>query len=169
MFAKAPIPVVAAVSFGIALLATVPAVASDKLFSFEQVGKLSSGSEFSVKITESAYVRRPTELPDDGSWWGIDGGFPLTYCTTFDITINGTHVNPVRKLYQDLTHLNEVKVSEENGQLLVLVSGGDAAGSFDARFLFREFEVERIVRHGEVPNSVWERTVYHNSALVDTD
>jgi hypothetical protein len=143
--------------------------AADRLFEFERSGKLSSGVQYAVKIAESIFQRAPRDLPDDGSWWGIDGGFPTSLCTTFDITINGKRIDLLRKSYHDLAGLNSVEISEEKGHLVVLINGGDAAGSFNARFLFREFEVERIVRGGEFPNSRWERTIYHNSLSVDVE
>jgi len=151
------------------LLLTAVALALASPFSFDKSGVLPSGKKFSVTISESPYKRHPDDLPDDGSRWGIDGGFPTPYCTTFAVKIDGKPVNLLRKSFQDLSHLNSVEISEENRNLVVSVQGGDAAGSFDARFIFREFEVERIVRSGEFPNSIWERTVYHNSLAVDVD
>jgi hypothetical protein len=148
----------------LAVLASARATAAaDRLFSFERGGELLSGARFSVRVAESFYQPAPEELPDDGGRWGIDGGFPRSLCSLFEVEINGRNVDIPRKLHQDLSHLTRVEVSEQAGDVVVLVQGGDAAGSFEARFVFREFEVERVVRAGESPNSAWERTTYHNS------
>jgi hypothetical protein len=138
-------------------------------FSFSKSGKLKSGRPFSVKIAESPYIQRENEPSDDGSRWGIDGGFPRTSVATFSVDLGGTPVYIPRKLYRDLSYVNRVEVSEEEGHLVIDVRGGDAAGSYRARFLFRDFEIERMVRGGEFPTSVWERTVYHNSLSVDVE
>jgi len=65
--------------------------------------------------------------------------------------------------------VNRVEITEEEGNLVLNLRGGDAAGSYRARFLFGEYEIERMVRGGEFPNSLWERTVYHNSLSVDVE
>lgn len=156
-------------SLAVALLVAPPALGSRKPFSFEQSGTLSSGTKYSVKIAESQYQRGFADLPDDGSWWGIDGGFPDTYCTTFQVVIDGKPVTVVRKLYQDLSQLNRVKLDDRGGHLVVLIEGGDAAGSFQAEFFFREFEVERVVRGGEFPHAFWERTILHNSLSAEAE
>jgi hypothetical protein len=122
-----------------------------------------------VKVAESAYQRRADELPDDGSWWGIDGGFPKSVCTRFEVRIGAKRIELPRKLYTDLAQLKRVEIAEEEGQAVLIVRGGDAAGSFEARFRFTQFEVERVVRGGEFPDSVWERTLYHNSLAADVD
>ena len=62
-----------------------------------------------------------------------------------------------------------MSVAEDAGQLVVEIRGGDAAGSYSATFEFRKNEMERTVRGGEFPDSVWERTIYHNSIMEDVE
>ena len=61
------------------LLAPLAAHARDRdPFSFSEDGVLPSGWSYSLRIEERPFVPRPGEAEDDGSRWGIDGGFPGT-------------------------------------------------------------------------------------------
>jgi hypothetical protein len=142
---------------------------AEQPFFLERSGSLPSGKEYELKIREEAYSRRPGELPDDGSRWGIDGGYPRTYCAEFSLSIDGKPVSVQRKLFEDLSHLLAVEVSEDGEDVLVMIRGGDAAGSFRARYSVRKVEIERLVEAGEFPSSVWERTTVHNSVAADAD
>jgi len=149
---------------GGALLGAASARADGELFSFQKAGVLESGAQYAVRIEESAYEPGPSDLSNDGSWWGIDAGFPATLCSRFSVEIDGRSAAPPRKLCRDLAELHGAEVIEEQGHLIVRIHGGEAHGSFDAQFDFREHEIERVVRMGERPDEVWERTIVHSSA-----
>lgn len=94
---------------------------------------------------------------------GIDGGFPESYVSHFLFTVNGKGVTIPRKLFEDLSHVTRVTVNEAKLNIKVTIRGGDAAGSFDAIYLFKiPREIELIVRAGEMRNYVWEKTIWHN-------
>lgn len=131
-------------------------------FRFAEEATLPSGRSYSIRVEEALYSPRPGETEDDGSRWGIDGGFPATYCAVFELAIDGKPVRPLRKLFEDLSHLSRVAVAEVDGGLQVAVRGGDAHGSYVAVFTVRPHEIVREVRHGEVPDRIWERLVIHN-------
>ena len=132
-------------------------------FDFQRSGTFTSGKSYAVRIREAPYVPVPGEKEDDGSRWGIDGGFPSSSCVEFSLSLNGQAITIYRKLFTDLSHLQMASIVEEKALVRVSVTGGDAAGSFTAQFFFHPHEIERVVHHNEVPNSVWERTIVHNS------
>jgi hypothetical protein len=45
-------------------------------------GKFKSVSSYSIKVIERQFVKRPDSKEDDGSVWGIDGGYPKTIVGT---------------------------------------------------------------------------------------
>jgi hypothetical protein len=108
-------------------------------------------------------VPRDNEEKDDGSRWGIDGGFPIAYVSRFQLIVDGNELTIPRKLFEDLSHVYRVKINEVKRIIHVVISGGNAAGAFDAEYLFKiPKEIERIVRMGEMPKYVWEQTIWHN-------
>jgi hypothetical protein len=127
-------------------------------------GTLKAGTSYRLVLREAVYRRAPGERPDDGSRWGIDGGFPWTYITDFTLTVGSRRVSLPRKSFSDLVNISRADVSEEGSNILVTVAGGDAAGSFKATFTVRGFRlVDRMVRMGEAPDQRWERTIFHNT------
>jgi hypothetical protein len=132
-------------------------------FSFSQDGRLPSGRTYRLEIRETTYVPRSGEKEDDGGRWGIDGGFPRTNITLFQLFVDNKAVEIPRKLYEDLSHLNRVRVGEVKKLVRVEIRGGDAAGGFNVVYLFKvPREIERVVRSGEMRDHVWERTIWHN-------
>jgi hypothetical protein len=126
-------------------------------------GTLPSGTSYELVLRESVFVRYPKAQEDDGGLWGIDGGFPWTTISTFSLTLNGQHVSIRRKYFGDLVNINAIAVSERQKDIIVSISGGDAAGSFQGEFVVRNnMLAERIIRMGEMPEEYWERIVIHN-------
>lgn len=146
----------------LASLAVAPA-SSGGLFELSERGKLPSGRTYSLMIKEKSYNPSPGEPEDDGSRWGIDGGYPKSYIGSLELAINGEKLPIARKLYQDLSGILKAELKEVGGNVELHLLGGDGSGSFDARFIWRPHEVERLIRHGEVPEAVWEKTIVHNS------
>jgi len=145
-----------------ASLTATPASPS-KVFELSEKGKLPSGRTYSLVIQEKPYSPRPGEPEDDGSRWGIDGGFAKSYIEKLELSVNGEKLPLVRKLYQDLSGIFKAEVREVGGEVELHLLGGDGSGSFDARFTWHPHEVERLIRHREVPEAVWEKTIFHNS------
>src|SRR5205809_8024427 len=136
-------------AIALATIVLAPIVEAKEPFSATLEGRLPSGRTYRLELHESAYVPRPGENEDDGSRWGIDGGFPETYVSRFRLTVNGKEVTIPRKLFEDLSHVNRVDVAEDKRAVRVRVQGGDGAGSFDAVYLFRiPRQIERTVRMG---------------------
>ena len=130
---------------------------------------LSSGHQYELSIEETPYARKQDEEADDGSRWGIDGGFSRTYLTKFTLTVDGQHVWIPRKVYEDLPYISLADAYDFGGALRVDLKGGDAAGSFRASFLFSGWRIERFDYHGEFPKSRWEYIVETASVSEVTD
>jgi hypothetical protein len=74
------------------------------------------------------------------------------------------------KFYSDLSaiHIADFKKTDDSYQLIL--KGGDAAGLFRADFKIKNFRmIERIVRVGEFPDEVWEKTILHNELWDNKD
>lgn len=138
-------------------------------FSYQTNGTLSSGQQYELAIEEGSYIRRKDEVGDDWSRWGIDGGFAGTYVTKFDLVVDGQGLWIPRKLYEDLSYVSSVDAYDYHGALRIDLKGGDGAGSYRASFLFSGWDIERLVRHGEFPDSRWEYVVEHSSVAEVTD
>jgi hypothetical protein len=146
----------------LASLAAAPASSAGP-FELSEKGKLPSGRTYSLVIKERPYSPSSGEPEDDGSRWGIDGGYPKSYIGNLELTLNGESLPMVRKLYQDLSGIVTAELREVGGEIELRLLGGDGSGSFEARYTWRPHEVERIVRHATVPEAVWEKTIVHNS------
>jgi len=133
-------------------------------FKYNESGELPSGVEYSVEIKEVQYEKKSNELPDDGSMWGIDGGFCRYVVTIFNVKINNKPAYIYRKYYSDICDLTSVKVTEEKGQIILIVSGGDGAGAFTAKYTFKRNKLtQRMVRMSEMPDDYWELIVMHHN------
>ena len=151
---------------GLVILAIASRAVAAEPFAFDETGTLASGTTYRLTVREAPYKRQAHEKPDDGSRWGIDGGYPASYVEEFRLTLGKRKVFVPRKFFNDMSHLSRVSIEEQKGSLLVAVTGGDAAGSFTAEFRFRGGRfLERIVRHGEFPNERWERTIFRSHPL----
>jgi hypothetical protein len=151
-----------------AVLAVLAAPApTAELFSFNRSGAFPSGLPYSVSITTKPFVKTAVSQPDDGGLWGIDGGFPRQVVGEFAVRFGTTEAVLFRKYVADLTNVHgaslEAKSEGNSNELLLYLRGGDAAGSFRAELLFRDCRlVERTVRMGEFPDTVWERLTVSN-------
>lgn len=127
-------------------------------------GFLKRGAAYQFTLREIIYRKRSGDKSDDGSLWGIDGGFPWTIITEMTLSFGKTRVSIPRKSFADLTNITGAAIAEKQNGVVLTVAGGDAAGSFTAEFIFRNNRlVERMVKMNEAPDQNWERTVFHNS------
>ena len=144
--------------------------AGNKPFVFKETGQLPSGTRYAIEVSEIPFKRTPDTRPDDGSLWGIDGGYPETIVRRFSLQLNDKDVWIPWKLYSDICHVRKVLVRESNGSVLIDIMGGDAAGSYAAQYKFKNQRlVERMVRVGEFPKQVWEKTVLYNELWKNPD
>ena len=132
----------------------------------ELKGYFADGRRYRLVLIESQYK---SKIRDDGSFWGRDGGIPNRIVSLISLQINEEEVWLPRKSYADLCELSHSSVTVRliNNKILIRVEGGDAGGSFTAKFFIQKYKQayrlsERIINHGENPNEIWERTIYHN-------
>lgn len=155
----------------ILLLLIVPtlAVAANTPFSLKESGKLPSGIKYSLAIKEVPFQRTSKTQPDDGSMWGIDGGYPTFVVQKISLKLNGREADLPRKFWADISEISSAKIKEDTKKNIVLtIQGGDAAGSYVATFKFRKgVLVERLVRMGEMPDEIWEKTEIHHEEPKD--
>ena len=148
------------------------AVSGENPFESNLQGTLASGTKYELHVREIEFKLTKESQPDDGSMWGIDGGFPSFIIKEFRLTLNGKRADILRKALWDICNVFTARVIERDSIIVVTLEGGDAAGSFTAEFkvsaytLLGEEEAayrlsERIVRMGEMPDEIWERTEYH--------
>jgi hypothetical protein len=125
-------------------------------------GRLPSGKQYELRIRQIEFRRGAETKPDDGSMWGIDGGFPTYVVETLALSLDEKKVDFPRKAVWDLCNITSAEVLEKDHKVVVRVAGGDAAGAFQAEFVIRSYRLaERIVRGGEFPDEAWERTEFH--------
>ena len=129
-------------------------------FAQKVTGEFPSGLRYMLQIDERPYVVEKGALPDDGSMWGIDGGFPHYVVTTFSLELAGNKVTIPRKMYADVSDVHSASIKEEGDLIKIVIKGGDAAGSYQAEYAVKSgVLIERIVRTTECPSHT-EKTVF---------
>jgi hypothetical protein len=146
----------------------VMAQAQTQPFSYEKTSSLPSGRIVSVLLRER--ICDPAECRKvDGSIWGVDSGKARFMTEEFRVSINGKDFPIPEKFYRDLTNTFRINVSEDKGQVVVELKGGEVAGAYTARFLLgNACGFERRVC-GEVCGEIWERTTWHNSFIYESE
>jgi len=95
-------------------------------------------------------------------YWGTNGGAaPHTVVTRLLVTVGGDTVYVPFRAYADLSEPLTIAIKCDTAVAIVM-TGGDAAGSYFARFLVGPGLVLKTgrVESGEFPNDVWEETRY---------
>jgi hypothetical protein len=121
---------------------------------------------YSVSLQLKRFTPGSNPADDDGGMWGIDGGVPTYVVRNLTVTFGETRVVIYRKLLTDLCCVDSAAVRAsskgQSNELVLSLSGGDAAGSFEGEFHFKDCRLtERVIRMGELPEHVWERLELH--------
>lgn len=139
---------------------------SDAPFLFEKKGTLPSGIRYELEVREGPYRPCPKLPEDDCGMWGVDCGDPIYSVQRLTLKLNGKKVHFPHKFVADLSHVSFVEIKGVKGGVEILLRGGDASGSYAAEFLVTKKRlVQRIVRDGEFPTEIWEKTVIGNDLL----
>ncbi len=90
-----------------AILVVGVAQARDLPAPIHQSGTLPSGTKYELSIEEGTYSHPSPSQKDseDGSFWGVDGGFPESIITKFEFRLNGKDVYIPRKVSANFPHL----------------------------------------------------------------
>lgn len=91
------------------------------------------------------------------------------------IKVNGHLVDIPQSAFQDLFAISGLTVVQSKGAIELRVGGGDAGDSYSATFkivqsprMKSKFRIaERVLRHGEFRDEIWEKTIYQNKLWDD--
>jgi len=154
------------IAFFLVFLVGTAQASSDTPFLLEKKGILPSGMRYEIKVQEAPYAPSLQLPEDDCGMWGVDCGNPKFSINMLSLKLNDKKVHWPHKYVADLSYVRKVEIKEAKAGVKLLIHGGDAAGSYSAEFLIKKNRlVERIVRHGEFPDEVWEKTLVCNDLL----
>lgn len=122
--------------------------------------RLSDGTSIKVKVQK---INRPSGYPyKDALMWGSDlPSLPPTVITKMEVQIGKDKTFIPLSAYSDLGDPGHVLLEKADRGFKLVITGGDAAGSYKAVLVFdRENIKRRKVMHGEFPDEVWQETVY---------
>jgi hypothetical protein len=95
------------------------------------------------------------------AWGGDETTPPKKIIKTITVLKNGQNLFIPLSAYADLGNPNKISLSKLPRGFRLTISGGDAAGSYDARLDFKKNEISRRrVASGEFPKEVWEETTF---------
>jgi len=123
-----------------------------------------------VRVSVSLENGRTTEdCPNARSWrWGSEQACPAQRISAIEVGYRKHSVFIPYSAFADLgnpTSLVIERGSASNTYSIKIV-GGDAATSYSATLKFKaELLLEKIVRHGEFPESAWEKTLYNFNVM----
>ena len=139
-----------------------PAPNPDRIYletgSYHSTFKLKGSERVDVTIEVIPYRARFPHGPKIHVRWGTDGGVPETLIGKLDVKINGFDTALELADYDYLGNPVTLTARQDGDDYIVLLSGGDAAGSYDAKWFFRyskkrsEYVLrQRILQAGEFP------------------
>jgi hypothetical protein len=116
----------------------------------------SNGHKIEVKLISN----RPSGTCH--AWrWGAEDACPATAIEQLDIRLDGEAVLISRSAFSDLGVPRVAKITLTKHAFMLVVSGGDAATSYDAELTFSKDAVEkRVVTGHEFPDRAREVTVF---------
>lgn len=131
--------------------------------------------EVEMSDEQKASIEEQAKVDADSSWLK---GRDLTIWQSIrrvTIQLNGSPVVIPQSAFEDIYSVSSMSIEEKGGVILLTMSGGDAGGSYLATFKIipsrrtrGRFRLsERIHRHGEFPDEVWEKTTYRNAIWDD--
>ena len=122
--------------------------------------KMRDGTEVRARLEVAKAV--PSKLSHWDYWGTVRGMYPpSTIVTKLVVTMGRDTVLIPFSAYGDLSEPNELWVSCGGAGATVFISGGDAAGGYDATLVvLHGLLYRRRVENGEFPSETWEETVY---------
>jgi hypothetical protein len=114
-------------------------------------------ANYEVLLTVRSY--NPTF--DQGLWYGGSEGRPRTVIQSLEIRFKGKRVTLRRGVYCDLAEANELRFKKQGQNVVLIISGGDAADSYRAYLTFKSGRLtQRRVEDGEFPKNFYEETKF---------
>ena len=100
------------------------------------VTKPADGEKVEVTLTVVSHRTRFPKEPHFHVRWGTDGGVPETLIGDIKVKINGREPAFGRPDFDYLGNPLSISVKWEKGDIVLLLSGGSAGGSYDAKWIF---------------------------------
>ena len=95
---------------------------------------------FVLRLRDAPYSAAAQAARGPTHWWGTDSGRPRRVTAELSLVLGGRPVVVAHRAYADLGDPiipGGVSLSQSGRDLLLHLDGGDAAGSFRAKFVFR--------------------------------
>ena len=106
-------------------------------------------------------MRRYSADYDSGLWYGGAESRPRWVVRNLSLTYRGRQVPLKRGVYSDLAEVNQIRFVRRQGEMVLVIDGGDAGDSYVAYLFFRGGRLKRRrVEHGEFPKNFYEETRY---------
>ena len=140
-----------------------PAPNPDRIYletgSYHSTFKLKGSERMDVALEVVPYRTRFPHGPKIHVRWGTDGGVPETLIGKLDVKVNGSDTGLELADYDYLGNPVTLTARQDGDDYIVMLSGGDAASSYDAKWIFRYSKNrsecllrKRILQAGESPD-----------------
>ena len=122
---------------------------------------LPSGKTYKLEIIEALLPVENSSSDDFTGYWGASGAYPATYINQLSLDVDQAKIKLPAKAYSDLGNISAAEVKENQFGIVLIVRGGDAAGSYYATFVFVDNRIrKRTVRADARPDQLWEKTSF---------
>lgn len=122
-----------------------------------------------VSIVQQPYKKRSDNPSEHGSWWGSGDKTSFLAMVRMDVSVNGEDFAVPFDAIDYLADVNEIKVFQDSGNLIVELGGAQTGNAFDVRYTFqKKVLVERLVSSSELPE-FWQKTTYHDTDESEQD
>ena len=113
-------------------------------------------------IFRLAYANESMSAREAERWWGaFDDRRAQTVLSNLTGTYKGQSLFVPRSAFSGLANVSDVSAKLVKNGCVLEISGGDAAGAYDAKITFRRLDiVQRIVDSGEFSGIWYEKTIY---------
>jgi hypothetical protein len=125
------------------------------------VARTTKGVEVKATVRTGQYSKTPP-FSHSLTWWGApEKGQPRTVIVALDIQIGPEQVPIPVSAIVGLANPTEVLLRRGEGDIEIVIKGGDAATSYDAVLVFKDgYLRQRRVVLAEFPKESWEETNY---------
>ena len=115
-----------------------------------------------VSIVQKPYKKRSDNPSEQGSWWGSGDKTSFLSMVSMDVSVNGESFAVPFDAIDYLADVNEIKVFQDSGNLVIELGGAQSGNAFDVRYIFqKKVLIERLVSSSELPE-YWQKTIYHD-------
>lgn len=120
-------------------------------------------NNITAKATIITSLKSTTCKAADSWMWGSEQSCPKNIIETFEVQKGNEKIFIPISAFTDLGNPQKLIIEQNKPDdvFTITIVGGDASVSYAAALNFKDGYInEKIVRHGEFPNEVWEKTTY---------